>query len=82
MGLRKIKELMQVAMVSIGIREGSDMAKLELRKNQSEARKDAAQVWFKRKKFFYMTYSCHIQHVKLVSNNIPRTLTMRNLQGQ
>jgi transposase len=30
-GLSKIKELKQVAMVSIGIREGSDMAKLELR---------------------------------------------------
>ena len=31
MGLSKIKELKQVAVVSIGIREGSDMAKLELR---------------------------------------------------
>jgi hypothetical protein len=30
-GLSKINELKQVAMVSIGIREGSDMAKLELR---------------------------------------------------
>ncbi|MGN7465222.1 IS110 family transposase [Cytobacillus praedii] len=30
-GLSKIKELKQVSMVSIGIREGSDMAKLELR---------------------------------------------------